>query len=83
MSIEKAERDILILFAFVAGALISGILVGFTVEHRTEVRAAENNGFSIGSGVLEQQWHCTEITNHTGIESAKAQVSAYQTMVRG
>ena len=83
MSIKRVERDILSLLAFFGGALISGLAVGFTVEFRTEVRAAENNGFSIGSGVLEQQWHCTEITKHIGIKSAKAQVSAYQTMVRG
>jgi len=28
-------------------------------------------------------YHCTPITKHTGIESAKAQVAKYQTMVRG
>ncbi len=30
-----------------------------------------------------QGYHCTEITKHTGIESAKAQVSAYHAMARG
>ena len=28
-------------------------------------------------------YHCTPITKHIGIESAKNQVSAYQAMVRG
>ena len=28
-------------------------------------------------------YHCTPITKHIGIESAKKQVSAYQAMVRG
>ncbi len=28
-------------------------------------------------------YHCTPITKHIGIESAKKQVSAYQAMVKG
>lgn len=42
--------------------------------------------FIVDSG-LEQNsisgYHCTPITKHTGIKSAKAQVSAYQAMTRG
>ena len=30
-----------------------------------------------------QGYHCTPITKHTGIESAKTQVAKYQAMVRG
>ena len=79
----KDEALWLLFGGFIIGLFFGSLGMGLLVEHRTEVRAAENNGFSIGSGVLEQQWHCTEITKHTGIESAKAQVAKYQAKVRG
>ena len=48
-------------------------------------------GFMTGYSWLEDDaknnaiegYHCTPITKHAGIESAKAQVAKYQAMVRG
>lgn len=37
---------------------------------------------SVKSNVIEG-YHCAPITNHISLESAKAQVLAYQTMIRG
>ena len=34
-------------------------------------------------GNTVNDYHCTPITKHIGIESAKKQVSAYQAMVKG
>lgn len=52
-------------------------------------------GISIGAFLMElglsddikhntvDDYHCTPITKHIGIESAKAQVEAYQAMIKG
>lgn len=65
--------------------LICGIIGSVTIASSAGVtegkmRAARDGGFSIGSGVLEQQWHCAPITKHVGIESAKAQVLINQNL---
>ena len=74
-------------YCLIGGGIIGlffGVLIaGLIISNNTQLGIAERGGFSIGSGVLGQEWHCTEITKHIGIESAKKQVSDYQAMVRG
>ena len=75
----------------VAGAGLSlGILIGagmgmfigsiWSVEAH-HIDDATKGGFSIGQGVLKQDWHCAKITTHASLQSAQEQVRAYQAKV--
>jgi len=55
--------------------LMIGLIVGMQFTEWLADTGLENNTI--------EGYHCTPITKHTGIESAKAQVVKYQTMVRG
>ena len=72
---------------FCLGILIGcgmGMFMGDIYSIETHhIDDATKGGFSIGSGVLKQDWHCAKITTHTSLESAKEQVRVYQSNVRG
>ena len=63
---------------FIIGALIGLYFGQFINVERHNINSATNRGFSIGSGVLKQEWHCQPITTHSTIEEAKAKVREYQ-----
>ena len=52
-----------------------GFCAGTAFGHKLALAGLKDNQI--------EGYHCTPITSHTGIESAKAQVVKYQTMVRG
>ena len=55
--------------------LLIGLILGMESTEWLAKTGLENNTI--------EGYHCTPITKHIGIKSAKAQVSAYQAMVRG
>jgi len=70
-------------FGMLMGIVIGFVFGGLILEYRTKISVAESSGFTIGNGVLEQEWRCQPITEHKTLEDAKAQVERYQAMVRG
>ena len=75
-------------------SLLVGILVGFIAGllfgdyfyiEKHNINSATNGGFSIGSGVLLQEWHCQPIQKVQTLEEAKALIDGYhaKAMVRG
>ena len=59
---------------YIIGCLVAGFVSAAMTDYRinSDIRANEVNGY-----------HCTPITTHTSLESARAQVRVYQATVRG
>ena len=64
-------KEFMMVFLLTGG----GFILGIGVQIDAQRIAVESNDIT--------GYHCTPVTKHIGIESAKAQVEAYQAMVRG
>jgi hypothetical protein len=67
--------------SFMGGALIISLfylMVGYATEDSRYIKVAENGGFSIGDGILKQEWHCAEIKVFRTLDKAKEQVKLNQ-----
>lgn len=67
--------------SLIGGALIISLfylMVGYATEDSRYIKVAESGGFSIGEGILKQEWRCAEIKSFRTLDKAKDQVKLNQ-----